>query len=112
MKRRGLLLWAALPALAQAEVEVNTATRAELESLPGLGPALVQRLLAARPFKDCISAKRFTSPAEAVKSHASVSRHSLVSSSRTSSREPAAKWRKSTTSVKGDSGRAAILATV
>jgi competence protein ComEA len=52
MKRRGLLLWAALPALAQAEVEVNTATRAELESLPGLGPALVQRLLAARPFKD------------------------------------------------------------
>lgn len=52
MKRRGLLLWAALPALAQAQVEVNTATRAELESLPGLGPALVQRLLAGRPFKD------------------------------------------------------------
>lgn len=52
MKRRALLLWAALPALAQAEVEANTATRAELESLPGLGPALVQRLLAARPFKD------------------------------------------------------------
>ena len=52
MKRRALLLWAALPALAQAEVESNTATRAELESLPGLGPALAQRLLAARPFKD------------------------------------------------------------
>ncbi|MBW8845388.1 MAG: helix-hairpin-helix domain-containing protein [Burkholderiales bacterium] len=53
MKRRALLLWAAaLPALAQAEVEANTATRAELESLPGLGPALVQRLLAARPFAD------------------------------------------------------------
>ncbi len=52
MKRRGLLLWAAFPAWAQAEVEANTATRAELESLPGLGPALVQRLLAARPFKD------------------------------------------------------------
>lgn len=52
MKRRSLLLWAAAPALAQAEVEANTATRAELESLPGLGPALVQRLLAARPFKD------------------------------------------------------------
>jgi competence protein ComEA len=52
MKRRALLLWAALPALAQAEVEVNTATRAALESLPGLGPALVLRLLAARPFKD------------------------------------------------------------
>ena len=54
MKRRGLLLWAALPAFAQAEVEVNTATRAELESLPGLGPALAQRLLAARPFKDWV----------------------------------------------------------
>ena len=53
MKRRGWLLWAALPAFAQpAEVEANTASRAELESLPGLGPALAQRLLAARPFKD------------------------------------------------------------
>lgn len=51
MKRRALLLWAAAPALAQTEVEANTATRAELESLPGLGPALVQRLLAARPFE-------------------------------------------------------------
>lgn len=52
MKRRALLLWAALPALAQSNVEANTATRAELESLPGLGPALAQRLLAARPFQD------------------------------------------------------------
>ena len=53
MKRRALLLWAAaMPVLAQAEVDANTATRAELESLPGLGPALAQRLLAARPFKD------------------------------------------------------------
>jgi competence protein ComEA len=53
MKRRAWLLWMAAPALAQqAEVEANTATRAQLESLPGLGPALAQRLLAARPFKD------------------------------------------------------------
>lgn len=53
MKRRGLLLWAAAPvALAQTDVDANTATRAQLESLPGLGPALVQRLLAARPFAD------------------------------------------------------------
>lgn len=52
MRRRALLLWAAAPACAQVEVEVevNTASRAQLESLPGLGPALVQRLLAARPF--------------------------------------------------------------
>lgn len=54
MRRRVLLLWAVTPALAQdgAEVEANTATRARLESLPGLGPALAQRLLAARPFAD------------------------------------------------------------
>lgn len=52
MRRRALLLWAAAPALAQDEVDANTATRAQLESLPGLGPALVQRLLAARPFQD------------------------------------------------------------
>jgi competence protein ComEA len=53
MKRRALLLWAAVPAWAQGgEVDANTATRAQLESLPGLGPALVQRLLAARPLQD------------------------------------------------------------
>lgn len=53
MKRRAWLLWIAAPAFAQpAEVDANTATRAQLESLPGLGPALVQRLLAARPFAD------------------------------------------------------------
>lgn len=52
MLRRAWLLWMAWPAFAQAEVDANTATRATLESLPGLGPALVQRLLAARPFKD------------------------------------------------------------
>ena len=51
VQRRALLLCVALPAWAQATVEANTATRAELESLPGLGPALVQRLLAARPFQ-------------------------------------------------------------
>ncbi len=50
MRRRGWLLWLALPAWGQAALEVNTATRAELESLPGLGPALVQRLLDGRPF--------------------------------------------------------------
>ena len=55
MRRRAWLLWIAAPALAQqaeAEVDANTATRAQLESLPGLGPALVQRLLAERPFAD------------------------------------------------------------
>jgi competence protein ComEA len=54
LRRRSWLLWAALPAFAQAqaEVDVNTASRAQLESVPGLGPALVQRLLAGRPFQD------------------------------------------------------------
>ena len=53
MRRRAWLLWATLPVGAQATVvEANTASRADLESLPGLGPALVQRLLAARPFRD------------------------------------------------------------
>lgn len=60
MRRRGLLLWAALPAGAlaqgqpqqQRDLDVNTATRAELESLPGVGPALAQRLLTGRPFAD------------------------------------------------------------
>jgi competence protein ComEA len=49
-----VLLWACAPALAaaQTETEVNTASRAQLESVPGLGPALVQRLLAGRPFAD------------------------------------------------------------
>lgn len=64
MKRRALLLWAGAPAVALAQasapadplagatVDINIASRARLESVPGLGPALVQRLLAARPFSD------------------------------------------------------------
>jgi len=38
------------PAQAQepATLELNAATRAELESLPGIGPALAERLLQAR----------------------------------------------------------------
>ena len=56
LRRRALMLAALGTGLASAEdrveirVDANTATRAQLESLPGLGPALVQRLLAARPF--------------------------------------------------------------
>ncbi|XHS80591.1 ComEA family DNA-binding protein [Burkholderiaceae bacterium UC74_6] len=32
-----------------AEVEANTANQGQLESLPGVGPALAERLLKARP---------------------------------------------------------------
>lgn len=55
MKRRALLLGFAVPFAApraQELVEVNTARRAALESLPGVGPALAQRLMDARPFAD------------------------------------------------------------
>lgn len=59
MKRRCCLLLLALPALwLRAEpkpLEINTASQAELESLPGIGPALAERMLTARaqaPFKD------------------------------------------------------------
>ena len=63
MRRRSLLtLFAAIPlgsALGQtptpAPLEINQASRAQLESLPGLGPALTERILLARqqqPFAD------------------------------------------------------------
>ncbi len=65
MRRRQLLgLVAALPVLAAAEpapLELNSASQAELESLAGIGPALAERLLAARtqaPFKDWADLQR------------------------------------------------------
>jgi competence protein ComEA len=55
--RRALLLAGALLASpvvgftqTVALVEVNSANRAALESVPGIGPQLAERLLAARPF--------------------------------------------------------------
>jgi competence protein ComEA len=67
MNRRALL--ALLPVLAalppcnagDALLELNTASRAELESLPGIGPDLAARLLAARaqaPFADWAELRR------------------------------------------------------
>lgn len=59
MKRRLLLLQALLlVASLRAEpetLEINSANLAQLESLPGIGPALAERMLTARasaPFKD------------------------------------------------------------
>lgn len=54
MSRRIVALLLALSASASA-VEVNTASQAQLEALPGLGVAMTERLLAERdagPFRD------------------------------------------------------------
>ncbi len=37
--------------IATAKLDINVASLAELESIPGIGPALANRILAARPFK-------------------------------------------------------------
>ncbi|MET0517816.1 MAG: helix-hairpin-helix domain-containing protein [Burkholderiaceae bacterium] len=55
-RRRALELLLSIAAAAAAplapaappELELNQASRAQLESLPGIGPALAERLLAAR----------------------------------------------------------------
>ncbi len=60
MKRRTALMALGLTASARAQelVELNTASRAQLESVPGIGPQLAERLLAARPFADWADALR------------------------------------------------------
>ncbi len=41
-----------------ALIDLNTATQAELETLPGIGPVLAKRLISARPFADLEDFKR------------------------------------------------------
>lgn len=51
LPRRKALIWVLLAAGARAKatlLELNTASRAQLESLAGLGPGLVERMLQAR----------------------------------------------------------------
>jgi competence protein ComEA len=62
MRRRALLLISLIGSRAEAQtLELNEASRAQLESLPGIGPALADRLLAARaqqPFTDWTDLRR------------------------------------------------------
>lgn len=41
---------AALLQLKQRPIDVNKASRAELEKLPGVGPAVAQRIIEGRPY--------------------------------------------------------------
>lgn len=63
MRRRSLLSWWVVFAghgwaQVPGTLELNTASRAELESLAGIGPDLAARMLAARPFKDWADLRR------------------------------------------------------
>ena len=43
---------AAAGLLSQTKLDVNTASQAELENVPGIGPAIAKRIIVARPFKN------------------------------------------------------------
>ena len=51
---------ARIPPLAgsPSRVNLNTATRAQLESLPGIGPKLAERIIASRPLRDVAALDR------------------------------------------------------
>jgi DNA uptake protein ComE-like DNA-binding protein len=46
------------PSIPGSPIELNTATQAELESLPRVGPAMAERIIAARPYRRTADLRR------------------------------------------------------
>jgi hypothetical protein len=46
------------PAVAVARIDINTATAAELDKLPGIGPATVKKIIAGRPYSSVADLSR------------------------------------------------------
>ena len=68
-----VVLASAMPARAQgtaapkALVNINTATQAELEALPGIGPATAKKIIAGRPFASVADLSKAGVPAATLK---------------------------------------------
>src|SRR5204863_8042432 len=43
---------------APTKLDVNTASQTELENVPGIGPSIAERIIAARPFKSADDLQR------------------------------------------------------
>jgi competence protein ComEA len=67
-------------AISSKKVDVNTATKAELETLPGVGPATANEIIAARPFRSVNDLKNVKGIGDArfaeLRSHVTISHKS------------------------------------
>src|SRR5262245_62763022 len=48
----------AVPEQSSAKIDLNSATEAQLESLPGVGPAMAKKIIAGRPYSSVADLKR------------------------------------------------------